>query len=135
MKYSLSSFVALVALALAPQVQAKCASSAPSANAFEQAKQSGDKSVGASWMKKNLVGRQVDFGQGNTENYLADGGYFYKTPSATWTPKGYRFYRNGLRCLDYPNGPRYDMYVVNSGKLYLINAQGQRFQGKLRKLK
>lgn len=133
MKIVLATAALFVAFGL--DVNAKCQNSAPSSAAYKSAMKSGDKTVSVKWIKTNLVGRKVDFGKIGSENYIADGSYFYKTRDAKFTPKGYKFYNNGMRCLDYANGPSYDKYVVNDGKLFLINGVGERIQAKLRKLK
>ncbi len=97
---------------------------------------SADQTVDAAFLGKTLVGKRVRYNFGgvkSTESYQSDGGYTYKDGSGTYAPKGYTFYSNGVRCLDYPRGPRFDRYVVANNKLILINQQGGRFEGKILK--
>ena len=108
--------------------QADCPKKSPSIEG-RVSFQNGDKRVNAAWLNKTLVGKRVKFDDG-TELYANDGSYSYKAGSQTWKAPSYKFYDNGLRCIDYPQ-PRFDMYVVNDGKLVLINANGNRFVGKV----
>ena len=115
---------------LATAASAKCPAKSPSIEGrvtFDAA----DKRVNAKWLEKNLSGRRVRFDDG-TEHYKVDGSYSYKAGSNTWDAPEYRFYNNGLRCIGY-SSLRYDIYVVNGGKLVLINGSGNRFVGRILK--
>lgn len=93
---------------------------------------SGDQKVSATFLEKTLKGKRVRYnvgGQKGTEHYGADGSYKYVLDSETFQARGAVFYKNGVRCIDYPNSPRFDRYVVSGKKLVLINRSGGRFEG------
>jgi hypothetical protein len=112
------------------QATANCPSKPPSDR--DVALADGDQKVNAGFLEKTLVGKRVRYSDG-TETYDESGSYSYKIGNQTWDAPKYRFYDNGFRCIDYPNGPRFDYYVVNDGKLVLINGAGERFQGNVSK--
>ncbi|WP_146346616.1 hypothetical protein [Falsiphaeobacter marinintestinus] len=107
---------------------AACGSSAPK-NGWNL--HSDDQRVTADFLAKTLEGKEVKY-DGGTETYRTDGSYAYKAGSETWKAPGYRFYKDGVRCIDYSK-PRYDLYVVNNGKLVLVNWGGGRYEGRLTK--
>ena len=121
---------AVLALALATPVSATCGKKPPVNNWNLQA---GDKRVTGAYLGKMLTGKKVRFKEGGTEVFAADGGYTYKLDGKSYRSNGFRFYANGIRCIDYPNDPRYDLYVVNGGKLMLINRVGGRYVGQVQK--
>ncbi len=87
--------------------------------------------MSADWLEKTLVGMKLRFDDG-TEHYREDGSYRYTASTGeTYDAPHYQFYDSGFRCIDYPNNPRFDFYVVHDGKLVLINYQGGRFPGEL----
>ncbi|MBB97504.1 MAG: hypothetical protein CML68_23255 [Rhodobacteraceae bacterium] len=106
---------------------AACPDAPPSKARFNV--ESGDQGVTAAWLEKTLSGKKVRFDEG-TEHYKSGGAYSYKSGNQTWDAPGYRFYDNGMRCIDYPS-PRFDLYVVRDKQLVLINGNGGRFVGKI----
>lgn len=121
---------ALALIGMAFQAFADCPVKAPSDRSIAMV--DGDQKVNAAFLEKTLVGKRVTFSDG-TETYGKNGAYRYKMGSQTYDAPSYRFYDNGFRCIDYPDGPRFDYYVVNGEKLVLINGSGQRFAGKVGK--
>ena len=91
-----------------------------------------DQRVTGSYVSDKVKGKKVTFKEGGTENYLADGGYFFKLGSDKWVARGVKFYENGVRCIDYPRAPRFDLYVENKKKLVLINQYNERFVARVR---
>lgn len=125
-------FAAAALAVLVSQAHAACPGSAPKNNWNMH---SADQAVGEAFLKKTLAGKRVQYkfdGSTGTEQYKADGSYAYKLNRDVYSAPDYRFYSNGVRCIGYDN-PRYDRYVVNGGKLVLINTQGGRFEGRLMK--
>lgn len=92
--------------------------------------QPGDTWLDAYWLHANLAGHRVHY-DGGDEYYLPGGRYRFDSGGQSWAAPGYRFYDNGARCIDYPDGPRVDYYIISNGRLTLINAQGERFTGLL----
>ncbi len=92
----------------------------------------GDQRVNAAWLQKNLSGRKVVYSGKEVETYSANGSYSYKANGQTWKANAYKFYDNGMRCIDFDK-PRFDLYVVNQGRLILVNEQKQRYIGQIRK--
>ncbi|AXT28198.1 hypothetical protein D1823_17470 [Ruegeria sp. AD91A] len=92
----------------------------------------GDQKVNAAWLQKNLGGHKVVYAGKDTETYFADGSYSYKSKGQTWKANTYKFYDNGMRCIGYQK-PRFDLYVVNDGKLVLVNEKKERYVGQIRK--
>jgi hypothetical protein len=121
----LSIFSAIV-ICLAMPGWANCPSSPPFSPSGLAA---GDQRVNAAWLEQNLAGKRLVFDDG-TEVYNADGSYSYRAGNQSWDAPSYVFYENGVRCIGYGT-PRFDYYVVNNGQLVLVNAQGQRFVGRL----
>ncbi|MEO0937708.1 MAG: hypothetical protein AAFY38_06100 [Pseudomonadota bacterium] len=93
--------------------------------------QSGDARVSAEFLAQNLAGKRVGFSGGGTEHYRGNGSYRFSAGGQTFRADGYKFYENGVRCIGYAP-PRFDLYVVNNGKLILVNEQGGRFEAKIR---
>lgn len=106
---------------------AACPSRSPSVSSVTL--QADDQRVNKAWLEKTLAGKRVKFAEG-TEIYNADGSYTYKVTDGSFSAPEYRFYDSGFRCIGYSD-PRFDFYVVNNGKLYLINGNGGRFQGRI----
>jgi hypothetical protein len=125
-----ATLVLCLVVGVASQVSADCPAKPPSDR--DVAVADGDQKVDARFLEKTLVGKRVRYSDG-TESYDQNGSYSYKIGNQTWDAPIYRFYDNGFRCIDYPNGPRFDYYVVNDGKLVLINGAGERFSGKVSK--
>ncbi|WP_170429282.1 hypothetical protein [Ruegeria arenilitoris] len=109
--------------------QAACPAKAPklSKSFFSD----GDQKVNAAWLQKNLAGRKVVYPGKEVETYAADGSYSYKANGQTWSAGSYKFYDNGMRCIGYAK-PRFDLYVVNDGKLVLVNEGKGRYVGQIR---
>lgn len=107
---------------------AGCPANSPDPSRFNTVE--GDQRVNTSWLERTLGGKRLVF-QVGTEHYNADGSYRWQTGNQSWDAPGYRFYNNGFRCIDYP-APRFDFYVVNDGKLILINGNGERYVGRIR---
>lgn len=91
---------------------------------------SGDQHVNAAYLQKLLVGKKVKFGGDGTEVYHKNGTYTYRASGGNYDAPSYKFYANGVRCINYPD-PRFDLYVVNDKRLLLINAGGGRIVGKV----
>lgn len=123
-------FTAFFALFVASAADASCPAEAPVIDSRVNLVE-GDKLVNAAWLERNLAGRRVKYDVG-TEHYEADGSYYYRAGSNRWDAPSYRFYKNGWRCIGYPT-PRFDFYVVNDGRLVLINADGWRGVGRVLK--
>ena len=121
-------FLMFALLGTSSAALADCPSSTPDVSRFPTVE--GDQRVNANWLQKTLKGKRLVFSDG-TEQYNADGSYLYTSGNNSWRAPSYRFYDNGFRCIDYPS-PRFDYYVVNNGKIVLINGQGNRFVGSLR---
>ena len=128
MKTVCASILALTFAATA--VAADCPSNPPSIEG-RVSFADGDQKVGTAWLEKSLAGHRVKFSDG-TEHYNDNGTYTYKAGNQSWDAPGYKFYSSGLRCIDYAT-PRFDLYVVNDGKLVLINSGGSRLVGKILK--
>jgi len=123
-------FAALAGSLVATTVSAECPAKTPSNKRINI--QQGDERVNAAWLNKHLSGQRVSFEQVGTEYYQANGSYAWKQGSQKWEAPSYRFYDNGFRCIDYPS-PRFDLYVVNNGKLVLIDGTGGRYIGEILK--
>jgi hypothetical protein len=119
--------VCLFSLAAATSAYAQCPSKSPSASSVQL--EPGDQKVNKAWLEKTLAGKKVKFKEG-TEIYQKDGSYRCKVQNGAYDAPSYRFYDSGFRCIGYSN-PRFDYSVVNGGKLYQINASGNRFQGRI----
>lgn len=126
----MKAFVALACvLALgAGAATAACPGKAPGKKWNTQA---GDQAVDHKWLEKNLSNRKVVYSTGGTEHYRRNGSYRFTAGGQKYDAGGYQFYSNGVRCIAYSN-PRFDRYVVNNGKLVLINWQGERYDAVLR---
>jgi hypothetical protein len=92
--------------------------------------QSGDQRVDAAFLSANLSGKRVRYRGDGTERYHKDGSYSYQSEGLVWPAPSYKFYSNGVRCIDYPT-PRFDLYVVNNKKLVLVNMQDWRGIGRV----
>ncbi|KIC21518.1 hypothetical protein [Leisingera sp. ANG-Vp] len=123
-----SFIVFAAALFAAGSASAACPGKAPKQNWNLQA---GDQRVSGQYLTKLLSGKKVKFGSAGTEQYRKDGGYRYSTGGQNYNAGSYKFYADGVRCIGYSN-LRYDLYVVNNGKLVVINREGGRFEGKVR---
>ncbi|MCB1389169.1 MAG: hypothetical protein KDK12_08555 [Rhodobacteraceae bacterium] len=88
----------------------------------------GDRWVDLYWLNFNLPGHAIHY-DGGTEHYEDDGRYRFVAGPQSWEAPRYVFYASGARCIDYPEGPRVDYYVLSGGRLTLINEQGERFVG------
>ncbi len=78
-------------------------------------------------LKKQLTSRKVKYSDGGTEQYRKNGNYRYSADGQQYTAPSYKFYPSGVRCIAYSK-LRYDRYVVNNGKLVLINTHGGRYE-------
>lgn len=105
---------------------AECPAKAPSTSkiTFE----SGDQRVNVDWLESNLSGHKVHY-EGWREIYHPNGEYSYRSNNGNDHAPGFKFYNSGFRCIDYKR-PRFDMYVVNNGKLVMIAMFGVRFEAK-----
>ena len=122
--------VALCVSAIGTTAYAECPAKSPK---FSKSYYSdGDQKVNAAWLQKNLSGRKVVYPGKEFETYSANGSYSYTANGQAWKANSYRFYDNGVRCIGYDK-PRFDLYVVNNGKLVLVNQQKQRYVGEIRK--
>ena len=117
-------------IAIGGAADAKCSNKAIKQNWNFQ---SDDVRISGKFLEKTVIGKLVSYGDEGTEHYGADGSYFYKSNEGKWDAKGVVYYKDGSRCLDYANGPRYDMYVVNNKRLVLINGHGGRLEAKIAK--
>lgn len=90
--------------------------------------QPGDAWLDGYWLTVNLSGHSVRY-DGGHEEYREDGSYRFTAGAQSWTAPAYRFYDNGARCIDYPDGPRVDFYILGQGRLVLITERGDRFIG------
>ncbi len=106
---------------------AGCPASAPKINWNLQ---SGDQRVDSAYLEKLLTKKKVQF-EGGVEHYRSGGKYRYSAGGQKYDAPAYSFYNSGVRCIGY-NQPRFDLYVVNGGKLILVNANGGRFEGKVK---
>lgn len=105
---------------------AACPSNPPSSSKVNF--HSNDQKLNAQWLQQNLAGKKVHY-DGGVEQYHKNGSYIYKSDGGSFKAPAFRFYDNGARCIDYDQ-PRIDFYVINSGKLVLINSQGGRYEAK-----
>ncbi|MGR3621666.1 hypothetical protein, partial [Pseudophaeobacter sp.] len=87
--------------------------------------------VDVQYLTDLLSRKRVKYGNVGTEHYRKNGDYRYSAGGSNYDAGSYRFYPNGVRCIGYSN-PRFDLYVVNGGKLFLINREGARLEGKVR---
>lgn len=94
--------------------------------------QSGDQRVNADYLQKLLPGKKVKFQGDGTEVYHLNGSYSYLTADKKYDAPSYKFYDDGTRCTEYSK-PRFDLYVVNEKRLILVNAYGDRLEGRLSK--
>ncbi len=92
---------------------------------------SGDQRVDAGYLQGLLPGKKVRFSAGGVEHYRPNGKYRYSGGGRTYDADSYRFYKNGVRCIGYSE-PRFDLYVMNKGKLVLVNAVGTRYKAKVK---
>ncbi|MBO9453467.1 hypothetical protein J7426_24625 [Tropicibacter sp. R16_0] len=92
---------------------------------------SGDQRVNAAWLEKNLSGRKIVFPSGEFERYWDNGSYSYHSGGQKWAANSYKFYDSGMRCIGYST-PRFDLYVVNGGKLVLVNQNKERYVAKIK---
>lgn len=120
------AIAAAFAAALAAPAWASCPASPPLAPAGLA---DGDQRVDAAWLEQNLAGKSLVFDEG-AESFNPDGSYSYSAGGQQWDAPSYVFYDNGVRCIAY-SPPRFDYYVVNAGQIVLVNAQGQRFIGRV----
>lgn len=90
--------------------------------------QPGDQRIDYWWLTETLGNGRIEY-PGGTEEFLPGGRYRFTAGAQSWEAPAYRFYRDGARCIDYPQGARVDYYVLNSGRLVLINADGTRSIG------
>ncbi|WP_108861246.1 hypothetical protein [Ruegeria sp. Alg231-54] len=120
---------ALCATLIGVSAHAACPAKAPKTTKSHFS--DGDQKVNAAWLQTNLAGRKVVYSGKEVETYSADGSYSYKANGQTWKANAYKFYDNGMRCIGYGD-PRFDLYVVNNGKLVLVNANKQRYIGQIR---
>ena len=98
------------------------------ANAFDWNIKNGDQRVTGKQVKSMVFGKIVKFKDGSKEHYKANGTYVFQDNSKTYPPVDYKFFKDGKRCMYFDGGGRRcDMYVMNNGKLVLINAQGKRY--------
>jgi len=93
--------------------------------------QAGDQAVDHKWLEKTLSNKKVVYSSGGTEHYRKNGSYRFTAGGQKYNAGGYQFYSSGVRCIAYSE-PRFDRYVVNGGKLVLINWQGERYVAKVR---
>ncbi len=121
------AFLFLAVFLVSTGTAAACPTKAPSDSKYNI--HSDDHRVNAAWLTKTLSGKRLALPRG-VEIYNTDGTYNFKTKSQTQSAKSYKFYNNGIRCIDYPN-PRFDLYVVNNGTLVLISGGGGRIAGRL----
>lgn len=125
------ALVALTLLSVPSLAVAACPASPPKLNASFVS--TDDQRVSSSWLKRTLAGKSLEFRDG-TERYHANGSYSYTTGSGdVFKAPGYRFYDTGQRCIDYANGPRFDLYVVRNKRLVLVNGGGESFVGRVGK--
>lgn len=122
-------FLSLIVPFVAGAAVAGCPNSPPKMNWNAH---SGDQRVDAAYLQKLLTGKMVNFGSDGTEIYNKNGTYTYRTSAKSYDAPSYKFYNNGVRCINYSN-PRFDLYVVNEKRLILVNAKGNRMEGKLTK--
>jgi len=90
----------------------------------------GDTRVSGDFVKETVFGKKVRYESG-TEHYRKNGSYQFTRGTEKFNPEGYVFYPDGSRCLNYPEDPRYDLYVVRDQKLVLINMRGGRFTARI----
>lgn len=90
-----------------------------------------DERISGKQLSKVVSGKKLKFASVGTEHYKGDGSYLYRDSAGTYAAKSVKFYKDGSRCLNYDQGPRYDMYVVVDGGLVLINRSGGRYEGTL----
>jgi hypothetical protein len=110
------------------QVLAACPDSPPK---IDWNLHSDDQRIDAGYLKDLLAGNKVKFNFGGTEHYRKSGKYRYSDAGQTYDADTFRFYKNGVRCIGYGQ-PRFDLYVVNNGKLLLVNVVGGRYEAKVR---
>lgn len=121
------ALASLFALSLsATTALAECPTKAPSTSKIKF--EPGDQRVNAAWLQNNLAGHRILF-DGWSESYHSNGEYSYKSNYGNDHAPGFKFYDNGFRCIDYKK-PRFDLYVVNDGKLVMIILAGVRFEAK-----
>jgi hypothetical protein len=92
---------------------------------------SGDQRVDASYLENCFQEKKLSYGSDGTEVYHKNGSYTYRTSGGNYDAPSYKFYANGVRCINYAN-PRFDLYVVNEKCLILVNAKGWRGEGTLK---
>ena len=96
----------------------------------------GDQKLNAAWLQKTLTGMKLRLSSAKgrhegTEDYRSNGAYRWVDRNGRkFDAPAYRFYDNGIRCIGYAV-PRFDYYVVNDGRIVLINSAGERYTGRL----
>lgn len=118
-------FMTIAVVSLATGAVAQCPAKAP----ISIKTAADEQRVNAEWLQKTLVGRKLSYSIGS-EHFGADGSYKWVSGSQEFAAGSYKFYADGTRCIGYGN-PRFDRYVVKDGKIFLINAGGERHQAKL----
>lgn len=91
----------------------------------------GDLTLNKVDLEKRLVGRIVKISNSGSEFYRRSGEYRYTEKGQKFHAPSYKIYSNGVRCIDYDK-PRFDKFVVNNKRLIMIDAQGGRFETKVK---
>lgn len=114
-------------LGLAVPVLAACPERPPEQIAL----QDGETSLSLSQFENTIRGKRIRYSDGAEANYRADGSYGYRAGNTFFEAAEARFYDNGMRCISYDAGQRFDMYVDRAGTLYLVNDRGTRFPARI----
>ncbi len=89
----------------------------------------GDAPLGPAALETRLRGDTLTFFDDGQSRYFEDGRYTYTYAGDGGTAYGYwRISGEGRVCVDYVNGfSRCDLYVMNAGRLLLLDEDGSRF--------
>lgn len=97
--------------------------------ASAQALKPGDTPMSAAELSAELSGQVVEFFDGSTARYGADGAYAYHyEPGGPAWEGTYETQDDSAVCVAFVNGSaRCDTYVMNGARLYLLTTDGLRF--------
>ena len=126
----MKAILAAILVVVATSASAACPPQSPGTGAVEF--DPADERLDDGWFASEVYGGTIEF-DGGVETYNLDGSYIYTYDQTEegWDAPEYRFYENGMRCIAYDTGLRFDLYVKNAGDLVMITSSGERFKGRI----